>query len=88
MRKTTKLQLMYTGALIAAALLFHVIYYLVTGTVKENAIVPNVVCIVVYYTAMGVGLSEGRTIGYNECVESLEKFQKEVRTHKGREYNG
>ncbi|QZA69017.1 hypothetical protein 278BB001_68 [Bacillus phage 278BB001] len=67
MRKTTKIQLIYTVALIVAALLFHVIYYLVTGTVKENAVVPNIVTIVTYYFAIGIGLSEGRTIGYNEC---------------------
>ncbi|UPI11948.1 hypothetical protein [Bacillus phage SBSphiJ6] len=78
MRKTTKLQLMYTGMLTAAALLFHVTYYLVTGEVKENAVVPNIICIVVYYIAMGAGLHEGRAIGYNECVENLEKFQKEI----------
>lgn len=77
MRKTTKLQLMYTGMLTAAALLFHVTYYLVTGEVKENAIAPNILCIIVYYTALGVGLNEGRAIGYNECVKHLEeRFKK------------
>lgn len=78
MRKTTKIQLMYAGALITASLLFHVTYYLVTGEVKENAVVPNIICIVVYCIAMGAGLREGRTVGYNECVENLKKFQKEI----------
>ncbi|AYJ74207.1 hypothetical protein BSP15_190 [Bacillus phage BSP15] len=77
MRKTTKIQLMYTGTLAAITLLFHVIYYQVTGEVKENAIAPNILCIIVYYIALGVGLNEGRAMGYNECVKHLEeRFKK------------